>query len=512
MLAFGLAAARPDEPQDYGAHMAGLVGQTLDHYRLVEQLGQGGMATVYRAQDLRHGVDVAVKVLSPTITGEKRFVRRFRREAEIVKQRLKHPNIVPVLAYGETQGYVYLVMPLIHGETLSERLVRKGLTEREANLWVGQVCDALELAHKNGVIHRDIKPANIMLTESGEALLMDFGLARDVEGSGKLTGSMLMGTPAFVSPEQAQGKKLDPRSDQYSLGAVLYLIATGHLPFDSDSPMALVLMHIQDPVPKPSRFNPSLKPAMERVILKSLAKNLEERFKDMADLKRAYQAALAGDPVTWVVAPTELIPSRAAAARGQVGGRRPFPAWIIPATAVPIVALLAVIAIRAGAANGGDQVEPTDSLPAGQATRPPVATALPTATLQPTLMPTPVTAVACPDLRLIGFAKQGNEVSWTIDNGTGAAVQLSNVGFQFPEDNPPEQVSLDSKVWLNPNDIRSMLQDQNPQIPFDDRLLIGDGDIRRLGIRFKWGDQPGSYELGLDFETNSGNCVLETGW
>ena len=331
--------------------MAGLVGQTLDQYRLVEQLGQGGMATVYRAQDTRRGVDVAIKVLSPTITGEKRFVRRFRREAEIVKQRLKHPNIVPVLAYGETSGYVYIVMPLILGETLSDRLVRRGLTEQEANLWIGQICDALEFAHKQKVIHRDIKPANIMLTESGEALLMDFGLARDVEGSGKLTGSMLMGTPAFVSPEQAQGKGLDHRSDQYSLGVVLYLVATGHLPFDSESPMALVLMHIQDSVPKPSRFNPMLKPALERVILKTLAKNLEERFKDMAELKRAYNAALAGDSVAWVEAPTELLPARRAAPVGRPAGKRPFPTWVIPASALPVVALLAVIAFRPGAAN-----------------------------------------------------------------------------------------------------------------------------------------------------------------
>ena len=290
--------------------MAGLVGKSLDHYRLDEQIGQGGMATVYKAHDTRSGEDVAMKVLSPTITGEKRFVKRFRREAEFVKQKLRHPNIAPVIAYGETEGYVYIVMPFIAGETLSDRLVRKGLTEREANEFVGQICDALYFAHQKKIIHRDIKPANIMIKKSGEAVLMDFGLARHVEGSGRLTGSMLMGTPAFVSPEQAQGKKLDARSDQYSLGVVLYLIATGHLPFDTDSPMALVLMHIQDPVPRPSRLNPGLKPALERVILKTLAKAKDERFKDVAELKRAYQLALGGDPIPWVEAPTEVIPSR----------------------------------------------------------------------------------------------------------------------------------------------------------------------------------------------------------
>jgi hypothetical protein len=497
--------------------MAGLVGQTLDHYRLVEQLGQGGMATVYRAQDLRRGVDVAIKVLSPTITGEKRFVRRFRREAEIVKQRLKHPNIVPVLAYGETGGYVYLVMPLIQGETLSDRLVRRGLTEQEANLWVGQICDALDFAHKQRVIHRDIKPANIMLTESGEALLMDFGLARDVEGSGKLTGSMLMGTPAFVSPEQAQGKGLDHRSDQYSLGVVLYLIATGHLPFDSDSPMALVLMHIQDAVPKPSRFNPSLKPALERVILKTLAKDLEERFKDTADLKRAYAAALAGDSVAWVEAPTEMLQARRAAPVGRPAGRRPFPTWLIPASALPVVALLAFIAFRPGAANEGNGATPTGLAGLGVATRVPASTALPTASPAPTLTPTPVEAGACPGLGLITFSQRGNEVSWTIDNSTGSSVQIANLGFGFPADNQPQLVSLDGEEWLDEREIDRMVQDmlqgRNPEMPFDPRLNIVDGELRRFGMRFKWTlDEPGLYELTLEFDSGSGGCVFTTTW
>jgi len=497
--------------------MAGLVGKTLDHYRLVEQLGQGGMATVYRAQDTRRGVDVAIKVLSPTITGEKRFVRRFRREAEIVKQRLKHPNIVPVLAYGETNGYVYLVMPLVQGETLSDRLVRRGLTEQEANLWIGQICDALEFAHKQKVIHRDIKPANIMLTDSGEALLMDFGLARDVEGSGKLTGSMLMGTPAFVSPEQAQGKGLDHRSDQYSLGVVLYLVATGHLPFDSESPMALVLMHIQDPVPKPSRFNPMLKPALERVILKTLAKDLEQRFKDMAELKRAYHAALAGDSVAWVEAPTELRSARPAAPVGRPARTRPFPTWLIPASALPVVALLAVIAFGPGAANE-DHGTPTGLPGLVGGTPVPVATAPPTASPVPTLTPTPVEAGACPGLRLITFSQKGNEVSWTIDNTTGSSVQLVDLGFRWPETNPANQISLDGRMWLNKHDLDKMLEDmeqgRNPEIPFDQRLNITDGDLRTLTLRFNWSvtEEAGVYRLELGFESGTGLCVLATEW
>jgi serine/threonine-protein kinase len=491
--------------------MAGLVGKTLDHYRLDEQIGQGGMATVYKAHDTHSGKDVAIKVLSPTITGEKRFVKRFRREAEFVKQKLRHPNIAPVIAYGETDGYVYIVMPFIDGETLSDRLVRKGLTEREANEFVGQICDALDFAHKKKIIHRDIKPANIMLKKSGEAVLMDFGLARHVEGSGRLTGSMLMGTPAFVSPEQAQGKKLDARSDQYSLGVVLYLIATGHLPFDAESPMALVLMHIQDPVPRPSRLNPGLKPALERVILKSLAKSKEERFKDVAELKRAYQLALGGDPIPWVEAPTEVIPARAA---GDPPPRRPFPTWIIPASAIPIVALLAILAFRSSAADesdNGNGVVPVEGFSLTETPPIPPTDAPPTVAPEPTALPTPVEIAECPGLRMLGFSRQGNQVSWSIENSTGSEARITNVGFTWLGDNVPREVRLGGGVWLDEDEIASLIDATNPEISDDPRATIPDDTIRSLSIKHLFGPlDDGRYALELLFELGAGQCLLQT--
>jgi serine/threonine protein kinase len=494
--------------------MAGLVGQTLDHYRLDKQIGQGGMATVYKAHDTRSGEDVAIKVLSPTITGERRFVKRFRREAEIVKQRLKHPHIAPVIAYGETDGYVYIVMPFIKGETLSDRLVRKGLTEREANEYVGQICDALDFAHKQKIIHRDIKPANIMIKESGEAVLMDFGLARHMEGSGRLTGSMLMGTPAFVSPEQAQGKKLDARSDQYSLGVVLYLIATGHLPFDSESPMALVLMHIQDPVPRPSRLNPGLNPALERVILKSLAKSKDERFKDVAELKRGYQGALGGDPIPWVEAPTEVLAGRAAGSIGEVPPRRPFPTWIIPASAVPIVALLAILAFRSSAANqadNGNGVVPVEGFSLTEAPRETPTVAPPTATAEPTSIPTPVEIVECPGLRMIGFSRQGNQVSWSIENSTGSQARIANIGFTWLGDNVPQEVGLGGGVWLDEDEIAGLIDATNPEISDDPRASIPDDTIRSLNIKHLFGPlDDGRYALELLFDLDSAQCLLQT--
>ena len=494
--------------------MAGLVGKTLDHYRLDEQIGQGGMATVYKAHDTRSGEDVAMKVLSPTITGEKRFVKRFRREAEFVKQKLRHPNIVPVIAYGETEGYVYIVMPFIDGETLSDRLVRKGLTEREANEFVGQICDALDFAHQKKIIHRDIKPANIMIKKSGEAVLMDFGLARHVEGSGRLTGSMLMGTPAFVSPEQAQGKKLDARSDQYSLGVLLYLIATGHLPFDSDSPMALVLMHIQDPVPRPSRLNPGLMPALERVILKSLAKAKDERFKDVAELKRAYQLALGGDPIPWVEAPTEVIPARTADSIGDGSRRKPFPIWLIPASAVPIVALLAILVFRPSAADeseNGNGVVPVGGLSLTETPLIPPTDAPPTAIPEPTALPTPVEFSECPGLRMIGFSKQGNHVSWSVENSTGEQARIKSIGFTWVEDNVPREVRLGGGVWLDEDEIASLIDATNPEISDDPRATIPDDTIRSLNIKHRFGPlNDGRYALDLLFELGANQCLLQT--
>ncbi len=475
------------------------------------------MATVYRAEDTRGGDEVAIKVLSPTITGEKRFVRRFRREAEMVKQRLKHPNIVPVIAYGQTQSYVYIVMPMVRGETLSERLVRKGLTEREANLWIGQICDALQFAHSKGVIHRDIKPANIMLTDDGEAMLMDFGLARDVEGSGRLTGSMLMGTPAFVSPEQAQGKTLDARSDQYSLGVVLFLISTGHLPFDSESPMALVLMHIQDRVPRPGRLNPTLGSALERVILKTLAKSRDERFKDMSELKAAYQAAMAGDSVSWVEAPTEVLPERSVVA--EVGpARRALPGWVIPAIALPLVGILALLAFRpsdagTGEENGNGEIVPLagTTSEAGPTPIPSPADATPIS--DPTLAPTQVAAADCAGLRLIGFSSQGHSVSWTIDNGTGAQASIVGLGFGWPEANQATQIFLDGRPYLDEDAIDELLTQQDPQMPGDERLEIDSGETRSIRIKFKWSMQEvGRYWLGLTFRSGAGVCELRTEW
>jgi serine/threonine-protein kinase len=488
--------------------MTALIGQSLDHYRLIEQIGQGGMATVYRAEDTRSGIDVALKVLSPTITGNRRFVKRFRREAEMAKQRLNHPNVVPVIAYGEVSGYIYLVMPYVQGETLSAKLTSQSISTEQAGSWIGQVAEALSHAHREGIIHRDIKPSNIMITPEGKALLTDFGLARVVEGSSTLTGSMLMGTPAYVSPEQGRGEKLDHKSDQYSLGVVLYQIATGRLPFNSDSPMALVLMHIQEPVPKPSRFNPELPQAVERVILKAMAKEKKDRFESVTELQRAYKAALAGETVGWVEAPPEPQP-----VVQETPSRRRWPNWIMPAVALPALILVGVIAFPSlSQAIRGDQEPAVVLLESSDVPTPRPTLAAPTETVIP-MTATPVQVAACPGLRLFGFSIEADEVSWTIDNGTSGPLRLVHVDPQWPN----SEIQLLEEIWLGGSIWVDVLQAAGESesgvieitIPEDERSLFEAGDLSQLMLKFGLVVVDSGYALKLQFDNG---CLLETEW
>jgi serine/threonine-protein kinase len=493
--------------------MAGLIGQMLDQYHLVEQIGQGGMATVYRALDTRRGDEVAIKVLLPTITGDRRFIKRFRREAGLVK-RMDHPNIVPVEDYGESQGYVYLVMPFVEGETLLDRMINQGVTEVEAGKWIGEVADALSFAHQNGVIHRDIKPSNIMIDHTEKAMLSDFGLARFVEGTNTLTGSMLMGTPAYVSPEQGKGLKLDERSDQYSLGVVLYQLSTGKLPFDSEAPMALVLMHIQEPVPKPSRFNRKLSPAVEKVILKSLAKDPAHRFKNVSELKKAYRAALAGDPIEWVKLPSPpahkvpVIPLSydSAPFRNEPPSKRRLPNWVLMLIAVPLIFGAGIIGLNVlgnlDSAEGG--IEPIPMVTQMVATVPML---IPTDTSIPPTM-TPAVSVNCPGLRLFSFDKSGNEVAWKLDNGSESLQRVVDLKLIFPIDNPVERVRLGSELLIDAADAE-LESSQSGTVVTGEAATLEENSVTDLVLQFKWGDDLPGYSLELMFDSG---CSLKTEW
>jgi len=271
--------------------MATLTGQVVGRYQILERVGQGGMATVYKAYDPVEGRNVAVKVLSSLAADSPHFTARFQREAKVVSE-LRHPNIVPVWDYGQDDDMHYLVMPLLEMGSLSDRLMNGPLKPRESGRVVKQVTEALDYAHQHGVVHRDMKPSNILLDEEGNALVSDFGLVYIQDASVSLTGSALIGTPAYMSPEQAQGEKVTPATDQYAFGIVLYELATGQLPYDGETPMAVAIKHITNPMPFPRERNPNVPAAVEHVILKATAKDPGDRFESMAMLGEAYKAAL----------------------------------------------------------------------------------------------------------------------------------------------------------------------------------------------------------------------------
>jgi serine/threonine protein kinase len=265
-------------------------------YRITEELGSGGMATVYRAYHQRLDRDVAIKVLHAAFQADADFQARFDREAKIVA-RLEHPNIVPVYDFDEHNGQPYLVMKHLEGQTLKDVLDQRTLTLDEIVRILDAVADALTYAHEQGVLHRDVKPSNIILDERGNPYLTDFGLARIVQtGESTLSAGMIVGTPNYVSPEQAEGEsEISEKSDVYSLGVLLYEMVVGRLPFRGRNPYATVHMHIYESPPLPSEVNPEVPTPVEMVLLQALEKDPTARHQSPRaladDFKRAVQQA-----------------------------------------------------------------------------------------------------------------------------------------------------------------------------------------------------------------------------
>ena len=253
------------------------------------------MAAVYKAYQPAMERIVAIKVLPRHMASSDEFVERFRREAKMLAK-LQHPNILPVFDYGEAEGYPYIVMPFVQGGTLSQSLHNTQVPLADVSRIMTQLGKALSYAHTHGMIHRDVKPSNVLLDDTGNCLLTDFGLARMTESTSKITSSgAVMGTPSYMSPEQGTGAELDNRSDLYSLGVILYEMLTGRVPYSAETPIAVVLKHIQDPLPSVRKFNPDVPEAVELVLLKSLAKHPEDRYQTADEFVNALQAAIAGE-------------------------------------------------------------------------------------------------------------------------------------------------------------------------------------------------------------------------
>ncbi|MFC2028634.1 serine/threonine protein kinase [Chloroflexota bacterium] len=265
--------------------MPSLIGQTLGHYRILEQLGQGGMATVYKAYDTRLERDVAIKIIRkgafpPDILDH--ILKRFEREAKALA-RLSHPNILKVYEYGEFKGQPYLVMEYLPGGTLKQRM-GKPIPWQEAFRIMKLIAGALAYAHEEGILHRDVKPTNILLAEKWQPMLTDFGIVRfmEEEETTALTATgMVMGTAEYMSPEQGMGKAVDELSDIYSLGVVLYEFLAGRKPFKGDSQIDVVFKHVNEPLPDPLQYAPDLPAEVVQLLQTAMAKKPDDRYSYM---------------------------------------------------------------------------------------------------------------------------------------------------------------------------------------------------------------------------------------
>lgn len=268
------------------------IGENIGPYRIVEQLGQGGMATVFKAYHAALDRYVALKVLHPAFNQDQTFTGRFQREARVVAK-LEHPNIVPIYDYSEHEARPYLVMKYIEGDTLKARFSTGPLSSAEIEKVVSSVGSALAYAHKQGVWHRDIKPSNVLLATDGVMYLADFGLARIAEaGESTLSSDSIMGTPQYISPEQAMGSKdLDAGTDIYSFGVMLYEMVVGQVPFSADTPFSIIHDHIYTPLPLPTDINPKVPEPVQRVLLKALAKQRVDRYESVEEMCNAFRAA-----------------------------------------------------------------------------------------------------------------------------------------------------------------------------------------------------------------------------
>ena len=287
-----------------------LVGKTLGKYRIVEHSGSGGMAEVYKAYHPGLDCYVAIKVLHPFLATETDFLTRFQREARVVAT-FRHPNIVQVYDFDcdvENNRY-YMVMEFIDGSSLKARLEEMAEKDQvmpleEAIRIILAVANALKYAHQHGMVHRDIKPANVMFTEDGQVILTDFGIARMINTVTLTASGAMVGTPAYMAPEQGS-RTGDERADIYSLGVVLYQLATGALPFEADTPLGIILKHINAPLTPPTAIEPDLPPSVEAVIMRALIKDPDNRYQTASEFVADLEKCLAGKPVEPV--PPELV-------------------------------------------------------------------------------------------------------------------------------------------------------------------------------------------------------------
>jgi serine/threonine-protein kinase len=386
-------------------------------YRLLEQIGEGGMATVYRALDTRLGRTVAVKVLHPEYARDQPFLQRFQQEAEFAASLGAHPNIVAIYDIGSEGGIPYIVMELIEGESLKEMISERApFTVIEAFGIGRQVALALDFAHKRGLVHRDIKPQNIVVTADGTAKVTDFGIAQSVSASQLTRTGMVIGTVHYFSPEQAQGRQALPASDIYSLGVILYEMLTAHLPFDADNSIGVAMKHVHEEPPSPLTYNSTLPSAAVATVMRALAKDPELRYRDAAEFASALAnplaveslgttalnpivpkvppeptAVIAEEPVEPVVSKVvrEPVVRRVPPARTAAAASNPWrTTWLVLAGFLAVLLIGLIAFLLAGKIFGASGSSPTATpSPSATPTHTPTPKPKPTKTPVPTSIP-----------------------------------------------------------------------------------------------------------------------------
>ena len=319
-----------------------LVGRTLGPYDLEKLLGQGGFAWVFVGREL-DGTPVAVKVLKPRYAGDPQFELRFRNESEIAAK-LQHPNIIRIRTVAKQGDHVYFAMDLC-ADSLGARLAREGpLPETDIVRIASNIIAALDFAHSQGVIHRDLKPDNVLIRSDGTAVLTDFGIARAVSGYVASTGvNMTIGTPHYLSPEQAQGRGIDQRADYYALGVTLYKAATGEVPFSSNDWFELARMHVEDPPQSLRKKRPELSKRFERVVLKCLAKHPDDRYQNATELQADLGEVLEKRRATIEIGAAPIGTKQQLAITGEQMRRRRSSWLVLAAMAAGLVALIALV-------------------------------------------------------------------------------------------------------------------------------------------------------------------------
>jgi serine/threonine protein kinase len=417
-------------------------GQMLGPYRIINQIGKGGMATVYKAYQASVDRYVAVKVLPSQLAESKEFAARFQQEARFIAK-LEHPHILPVFDYGESNGVAYFVMRYLEAGTLKDKMIEgRPLPLHDIDRIFTQLADALSYAHGRGIVHRDLKPANALIDSQGNVFLTDFGIAKLLESaSPRLTQTdAIMGTPAYISPEQAQSQPVNQRSDIYSLGIILYEMVTGSVPFVAETPLAVLFKHISDPLPPPSFVKPDIPPSIERVILKALEKDPKNRFETAVEFVSAWKRALEEKEAVHQ-APETTIPPIIPSIPSNPTQRKPSPATTTMSRAarpaIWIVGCLAGLCLLFSVGGVGILAAYWPTSTPTPETRPPT----------PTMTPVPPTSVELSGAVLFEDDFSVSQDAWGTLTDSDSSIEYEAQALRM------RNFTKNYVVWSTPNDL-----------------------------------------------------------